>query len=175
MNPRLRKDQVAKELGCSSNTLQRYRQDINMPSAHRIPPIFTKSKQKSSNREHDFKRRQKTSNYFKRPELTSNVPVVKFVKSKNKLKGGGSIETEDICLDEILPKNNLQTDLTKQTISDNKTVRSDTVKDIREFNSKSLAIQAKTKEKLVCMIPANGKAFDLMGDDIVQSSTEMIF
>ena len=32
MNPGLRQDQIAKEIGCSSSTLQRYRQDIKMLS-----------------------------------------------------------------------------------------------------------------------------------------------
>ena len=174
MNPRLTQDQIAKELGCSSSTLQRYRQNINMPSTHRIPQIFTRSKQKNSNREHDFKRPQMTSNYFKRPELTSNVPVVKFVKSKNKLKGGGNIEIDDNYLDGILPNINLQTDLTMQIISNDKTVRSDSVKDLKEFNSQSLATQAKKGEKILCMILAIREAFILKGDDIVQSSIEMI-
>ena len=38
VNHRLGQDQIAKELGCSSSTLQRYRNDINMLSPYRIPP-----------------------------------------------------------------------------------------------------------------------------------------
>ena len=37
LNPGLRQDQIANELECSSSTLQRYRQDINMLSTYRIP------------------------------------------------------------------------------------------------------------------------------------------
>ena len=37
VNSRLRQDQTAKELGCSSSTLQRYRRDLNMLSPYRIP------------------------------------------------------------------------------------------------------------------------------------------
>ena len=59
-----------------------------------------------------------------------------------------------------------------QIISTDKTVRNDTIEDIREFNSQSLATQAKKGEQLVSMMPAIKKAFDLMGDDIVDLSTE---
>ena len=59
VNPKLGQDRIAKELGCSNSTLQRFRQDINMLSPHGI----------SSN---THKRRQKTSNQdLKRPSMTS--------------------------------------------------------------------------------------------------------
>ena len=69
LNPSFREDQIAKELGCSSGTLQRYRQDINMLSAHTVPPNSHKRRQTilntyfgdSSNREHDLKKPQMTS------------------------------------------------------------------------------------------------------------------
>ena len=32
VNPKLRQDQIAKELGCPSSTLHRFRQDINIES-----------------------------------------------------------------------------------------------------------------------------------------------
>ena len=63
-------------------------------------------------------------------------------------------------------------ELTMQIISNDKTVRNDTVQDLKEFNSQSLATQAKKGEQLVSMVPAIKKAFDLMGDDIVDLSTE---
>ena len=47
--PKLRQDQIAKELGCSSSTLKRYRNNINMPSPDRIPPNSNKRRQKISN------------------------------------------------------------------------------------------------------------------------------
>ena len=50
-------------------------------------------------------------------------------------------------------------DLASQMIAYDKTVRSDTVHDLKEFNNQSLATQAK-------------KAFKLIGDDIVELSTE---
>ena len=59
-----------------------------------------------------------------------------------------------------------------QIISNLKTVRSNTVNDLTEFNHQSLATQAKKGEELVSMMPAFEKAFDLMGDDIVDPSTE---
>ena len=63
-------------------------------------------------------------------------------------------------------------ELAMQIISNDKTVRSNTVNDLKEFNNQSLATQAKKGEQLVSMMPANKKAFDLMGDDIVELSTE---
>ena len=41
-----------------------------------------------------------------------------------------------------------------QIVSNDKTVRSDTVQDLMKFNNQSLATQAKKGEKLVSMMPA---------------------
>ena len=59
-----------------------------------------------------------------------------------------------------------------QILSDDQTVRSNTVQEIKEFNSQSLATQAKKGEQSVSLMNANEKDFDLMGDDIVELSTE---
>ena len=59
-----------------------------------------------------------------------------------------------------------------QIISTDKTVRNDTVQDLKDFNSQSLTTQAKKGEQLVSMMPAIIKAFNLLGDDIVELSTE---
>ena len=59
-----------------------------------------------------------------------------------------------------------------QIISIDKTVRNDTIQDLKEFNSQSLTTQAKKGEQLVSMMPAIKKAFNLMGDDIVELSVE---
>ena len=59
-----------------------------------------------------------------------------------------------------------------QSTSNDETVRSDTIQDLKEFNSQSLSTQAKKGEQLVSMMPAFKKAVDLMGDDIVELSTE---
>ena len=63
-------------------------------------------------------------------------------------------------------------ELAIKIICDDKTVRTDTIQDIKEFNSQFLTTQAKKGEQLVSMMPAIKKAFDLMGDDIVELSTE---
>ena len=59
-----------------------------------------------------------------------------------------------------------------QLRSNDKKVRNDTIQDLKDFNQQSLATQAKKGEQLVSMMPAIKKAFDLMGDDIVDLSTE---
>ena len=59
-----------------------------------------------------------------------------------------------------------------QIISNDKTVRNDAVKDLRKFNQQSLTTPAKKGERLVSMMPAIKKAFNLMGDDIVELSVE---
>ena len=61
MNRRLGEDQLPKELGCSSGTSQRYRQDIKLLSPYRITQKSHKRKQKVSNCEHEPKRLQVTS------------------------------------------------------------------------------------------------------------------
>ena len=65
-------------------------------------------------------------------------------------------------------------ELARQIISNDKTVRNDTIQDLKEFNSQSLSTQAKKGEQLelVSLMPAIEKAFNLMGDDIVELSTE---
>ena len=59
-----------------------------------------------------------------------------------------------------------------QVNSNDKTVRNDTVQDLKKFNQQSLTTQAKKGEQLVSMMPAIKKAFNLLGDDIVELSTE---
>ena len=59
-----------------------------------------------------------------------------------------------------------------QIISNDKTVRIDTVHDIKEFNQQSITTKAKKGEQLVSMMPAIKKAFNLLGDDIVELHTE---
>ena len=59
-----------------------------------------------------------------------------------------------------------------QIFSNYQTVGHNAVQDSRDFNSRSLATQAKKGEQLVSMMPAITKAFDLVGDGIVELSTE---
>ena len=59
-----------------------------------------------------------------------------------------------------------------QIISNDKTVRTDTIQDLKEFNQQSLTTQAKKGEQLVSMMPAIKKAFNLLGDNIVELGVE---
>ena len=59
-----------------------------------------------------------------------------------------------------------------QIISSDRTVRNDTIEDFKDFNSQSISTRAKQGEQLFSMMPAIKKAFDFMGDDIVDLHTE---
>ena len=59
-----------------------------------------------------------------------------------------------------------------QKISTDKTVRNDTIENLKDFNSQSLSTRAKKGEQLVSMKPATKKAFTLLVDDILELSTE---
>ena len=63
-------------------------------------------------------------------------------------------------------------ELAMQIISNDKSVRNDTIQDLKEFNQQSLTTQAKKGEQLVSMMPAIKKAFNLMGDGIVDFTVE---
>ena len=59
-----------------------------------------------------------------------------------------------------------------QIISNDKTVRNDTIEELKDFNSQSLSTKTKKGEQLVSMMPAIKKAFNLLADDLVELSTE---
>ena len=59
-----------------------------------------------------------------------------------------------------------------QLISSDQTVRNDTIQDLKDFNQQSLSTQAKKGELLTGMMPAIKKAFNVLGDDIIELSTE---
>ena len=63
-------------------------------------------------------------------------------------------------------------DLAIQLISTDQSVRNDTIEDLKDFNSQSLSTRATKGEQLVSMMPAIKKAFNLLGDGIVDLSTE---
>ena len=63
-------------------------------------------------------------------------------------------------------------ELAIQSISNDQTLRSDTVQGLKVFNSQSSAKQAEKGDQLVSLMPAITKAFDLLGDDIVELYTE---
>ena len=59
-----------------------------------------------------------------------------------------------------------------QIVSNDETVRSNAVQDLKEFNSQSLSTQGKKEEQVVSVMLAIKKAFDLMVDDIVEITTK---
>ena len=104
-NPRMRQSEIANQLGMSSSTLQRYRNEINMLSPYRINPNNVKKRSKKAKIDDvgDLKRPQMTSNDVK----TTLKETVK--NKKNKLKGGAiqeNIEINEHYLDKILKNNN---------------------------------------------------------------------
>ena len=105
-NPRMKQSEIANQLGMSSSTLQRYRNDINMLSPYRNNPNNVKKRPKKAKIDDigDLKRPQITSNDSK---TTLNETVK---NKKNKLKGGAvqeNIEINEHYLDKILKKNNI--------------------------------------------------------------------
>ena len=56
--------------------------------------------------------------------------------------------------------------------STNQRVRNNTIQDLKDFNQQSSSTRAKKGEQLVSMMPAIKEAFTLMGNDIVDLSTE---
>ena len=54
----------------------------------------------------------------------------------------------------------------------NQKVRNNTIQDLKVFDQQSLSTRAKTGEQLVILMPAIKEDFTLMGNDIVDLSTE---
>ena len=63
-------------------------------------------------------------------------------------------------------------DLAIELVKNDKSVRDNTVLELKEFNNQSLTTQAKKGEQLITMMPAIKKAFNLMGDDIIELDAE---
>ena len=115
-NPKLKQSEIANNLGVSSSTLQRYRNDIKMLSPYRINPNKTNKRTKkvkntgfdiNSHHDAEIKRPQMTSNDLKRHQWTSNENS-KNTKTKNNLKGGfiqENIEINEHYLDKIFKNN----------------------------------------------------------------------
>ena len=59
-----------------------------------------------------------------------------------------------------------------QLISSDQAVRNDTIHDLKDFIQQSLSTQAKKGEQLTSMMSAIKKAFNVLGDDIIELSTE---
>ena len=116
-NPKMKQSQIANQIGLSTSTLQRYRNDINMLSPYRIHPNNTNKRSKKVKNtdfdnnlhdETDVERPRMTSNDLKRPQSTSNESSKK-TKTKNNLKGGSvqeNIEINEHYLVKILKNNN---------------------------------------------------------------------
>ena len=104
-NPKMTQSEMSNQLGMSSSTLQRYRNDINMISPYRNNPKNVKKQQKmvKFNDNGDLKRPNMTSNDLK---TTSNDKK----RSKNVLRAGSvqeeNIEINEHYLDKILKNNN---------------------------------------------------------------------
>ena len=111
--PKMKQSELPNQLGLSSSTLQRCRNDINMLSPCKINPNNTNKRTKkvkntnsnnNSQPNHDLERPQMTSNDFKPTQTKSNK------KNKNALKAGSvqqNIEINENYLDEILDNNKL--------------------------------------------------------------------
>ena len=98
-NFKLKQSQIAKQLGYSTSTLQRYRDDINMLSPYRIQPNNINKRTKkflntkfdnNSHRLHNLKRTQLTSNDLVKHNLKYNK------RTKNILKAGSVQENFEI-------------------------------------------------------------------------------
>ena len=63
-------------------------------------------------------------------------------------------------------------ELAMQIISSHQIIRNDTIQDLKDFNQQSLPTQAKKGEQLTSMMPAIRKAFNVLGDDIIELSVE---
>ena len=105
-NPRMKQSEIANQLGMSSSTIKRYRNDINMLSPYKINPNNAKKRQK--------KAKNDDNGELKRPQLASNdlktTSNDKKTRSKNVLKAGSlqedNIEINEHYLDKILKNNN---------------------------------------------------------------------
>ena len=174
--PKLRWDQLAKVLGCSSSTLQRYRQDIKSLFPYTIPSNRNKTRQKTSC---DLKRAQKTSKEPNPVVDSVNKPVVdsacntrsaiKPVKEiKKRLKVGSMHETDDEYLNEnlynVVNKKGLLyspsafvviwMEAAMLIVSTDEAVRSKKVQGLKDFNSQFLETQANKGEQLVFSMPS---------------------
>ena len=114
-NPKLKQSEIANQLGYSSNTLQRYRNDLDILSLYRIQSNNTNKREKKasktnfnndSHRELDVKRPRMTSIELK----TTQTKTKTNKKNKNFLKAGSTHENIEInaqYLDEILDNNDI--------------------------------------------------------------------
>ena len=111
-NPKMRQSQIANQIGLSTSTLQRYRNDINMLSPYRISSNNTNKRTKKV-KNTDFDNNSYNKDDVKRLQMTSNdleTNSKEIVKNKKKLKGGSiedNIEINEHYLDKILKNSNI--------------------------------------------------------------------
>ena len=156
-NPKLKQSEIANQLDYSGSTWQRFWNDIKMLSPYRIQPKNAKKRTKelsntnfnnNPDRDHDSKRPQLTSNDFVKTDTNteSTNKRTSNTRNNNVLIAGcvqENIESNDKYLDETLHNNKIEMDLAMQIISSVKTVRINTVKDLKEFLNQSSATEAK--------------------------------
>ena len=80
-----------------------------------------------------------------------------------------NFDTDATYLDEI---RKIKREPAMQIISNDQTITSKIVQGSKYFHSQSLATQVKKGEKIVSIVLAINKVFDLMGDGIVDFCTE---
>ena len=88
-NPKLKQSEIADQLGCSSSTLQRYRNDLNMLSPYRIQPNITNKRSKKVLNT-NFDKTSSPKHDLERPQMTSlNLTQIQnLIRELNTLKGG---------------------------------------------------------------------------------------
>ena len=84
-NPKIEQSQIADQLGISSSTIQRYRNDLNMLSPYRISANNTKKRSKKA-KNTDFDNDSHDETDVKRPQMTSKYPNQHQMKIARKQK-----------------------------------------------------------------------------------------
>ena len=93
-NPKMKQSQTAIQLSCSSCTLQRYRNDINMLSSYIIYPNITNERSKkvlntnfdkTSSPKQDLERPQMTSNDLVKPDTNTESIIKRTTNKRNKI------------------------------------------------------------------------------------------
>ena len=84
-NPKMKQCEIANQLGMSSSTLQRYRNDINMLSPYRINPNNT-NKRTKKDKNTDFDNNSHHEADVKGPQMTSKDLNRHQIKKKQKQK-----------------------------------------------------------------------------------------
>ena len=84
-----------------------------------------------------------------KPESNAHSTIIRTTIKKNKLKGSAKIGIIDSYLDGVIHIINIYMELAMQIISNDQTVKSNTVQDLKYFHSQSLATQAKNGKQII--------------------------